>query len=89
MAMRFWRSLVRGRMSAVSMALVLTLGGGAAASAAEEAPPDVCPVGEAAQHGTQIRWQASVDDAAREADERGKLVFVMQISGNFAREEFT
>jgi hypothetical protein len=39
--------------------------------------------------GTSIEWIANVEDAARLAKEQDKLVFLIQVSGNFAREEFT
>ena len=39
--------------------------------------------------GTTITWYDEPRVAARLAKEQGKLVFVIQISGNFAREEFT
>ena len=39
--------------------------------------------------GTTITWYDEPQVAARLAKEQGKLVFVIQISGNFAREEFT
>ncbi len=39
--------------------------------------------------GTAIDWYADRDEAVRVAKQRGKLLFVMQLSGNFAREEFT
>lgn len=90
MAMRFWRSLVRGRLAAVGFFTALSCGACGMASAAEDVlEAAACASGEAGQHGTQINWLGSVDEAARDAAERGKLVFVMQISGNFAREEFT
>ena len=39
--------------------------------------------------GTEITWAESPDAAWREAREEGKLVFLIQVSGNFARQEFT
>ena len=39
--------------------------------------------------GTQIAWYDDSQLAARLAKEQGKLVFLIQVSGNFAREEFT
>ena len=39
--------------------------------------------------GTTINWYQDKAEAARLAREQGKLLFVMQISGNFADEEFT
>ena len=39
--------------------------------------------------GTAIEWAASVEQAARLAGEQDKLVFLIQVSGNFAREGFT
>ena len=39
--------------------------------------------------GTTINWHQDKAEATRLAREQGKLLFVMQISGNFADEEFT
>lgn len=39
--------------------------------------------------GTAITWAESPDAAWREARDEGKLVFLIQVSGNFARQEFT
>jgi hypothetical protein len=39
--------------------------------------------------GTAIHWEKTPDIAAQLAKEQGKLVFLLQVSGNFAREEFT
>ena len=39
--------------------------------------------------GTTINWHQDKAEAVRLAREQGKLLFVMQISGNFADEEFT
>jgi hypothetical protein len=39
--------------------------------------------------GTAITWMSSPDDAWRAAKDEKKLVFMIQVSGNFARQEFT
>ena len=39
--------------------------------------------------GTAITWAPSPDAAWRAAVDQGKLVFMIQVSGNFARPEFT
>lgn len=39
--------------------------------------------------GTAITWAPSPDAAWRAARDEGKLVFLIQVSGNFARQEFT
>lgn len=39
--------------------------------------------------GTAITWAESPDAAWRQARDEGKLVFLIQVSGNFARQEFT
>jgi len=44
---------------------------------------------ETALHGTKIPWTPSLNDAISFASESEKLVFVILVSGNFAREEFT
>jgi hypothetical protein len=90
MAIHFLRSRVRGRLAAVgllSAAWMFVAGGH---TLADDAPkPEVCQAGEPRKHGTQINWAASRTEAVKQAAEHGKLIFLMQISGNFAREEFT
>ena len=39
--------------------------------------------------GTGIHWIADPKKAAKLAKDQGKLVFLIQVSGNFAKEEFT
>lgn len=39
--------------------------------------------------GTAITWMPTPDAAWRAAKEDDKLVFMIQVSGNFARQEFT
>lgn len=39
--------------------------------------------------GTTIQWMSSPDAAWRAAVDEDKLVFMIQVSGNFARQEFT
>ena len=39
--------------------------------------------------GTEITWMPSPDEAWRAAADQDKLVFMIQVSGNFARQEFT
>jgi hypothetical protein len=39
--------------------------------------------------GTAITWNPTPDAAWRAAKDDGKLVFMIQVSGNFARQEFT
>ena len=39
--------------------------------------------------GTAITWMPTPDAAWRAAKEENKLVFMIQVSGNFARQEFT
>ncbi|HWB11973.1 MAG TPA: hypothetical protein VG826_22300 [Pirellulales bacterium] len=39
--------------------------------------------------GTTVAWMATPDAAARAAADKDKLVFLIQVSGNFARQEFT
>lgn len=41
------------------------------------------------RYGTAIEWAESLEEATRLAKEQGKLVFVLQVSGHFARDEFT
>lgn len=49
--------------------------------------PDTC--GDLPRLGTALHWVADTNAAAKLAKQQGKLVFVIQVSGNFAREEFT
>ena len=39
--------------------------------------------------GTLIEWAPTAEDAGKVASKADKLVFLMQVSGNFARQEFT
>ena len=41
------------------------------------------------QLGTSITWYGRATDAAKLARQQDKLVFLIQVSGNFAREEST
>jgi hypothetical protein len=96
MAMNLVAMLLRGRLAA---AACISFVGATAAPCAFAAdapaakgkqvePAPVC-AGEAGRHGTQVDWLASPGEAAKRAKADGKLLLVMQISGNFAREEFT
>lgn len=40
-------------------------------------------------YGTRIEWNRVVDDAASKAKSEQKLVFLIHVSGNFTKEEFT
>jgi hypothetical protein len=48
-----------------------------------------CPVPRARTLGTALVWATSVAEAATQAEEAGKLVFVIHVSGNFESPEFT
>lgn len=52
--------------------------------AEEVAPPSVDP-----KLGTGVEWIANLNEATEAAAKQHKLLFVMHISGNFARDEFT
>ena len=55
-------------------------------------PQAVCddgPCEDDRKFGTTLSWAETPDAAAELAREQGKLVFLIQVSGNFAREEFT
>jgi hypothetical protein len=39
--------------------------------------------------GTAVHWMPSPDEAVKLAEKERKLVFLIQVSGNFAKEEFT
>ena len=40
-------------------------------------------------YGTKIKWNRAVNEAADKAKSEDKLVFLMHVSGNFTKEEFT
>jgi len=48
------------------------------------AEPTKCGV-----YNTALTWYDSPSRAAEEARKQNKMLFVIQVSGNFAREEFT
>jgi|GEM_PF-1838210 hypothetical protein len=58
---------------------------GAEEAAAKPAKAD-CTIGPL---GTALQWYSDPSVAADVARREGKLVFVIQVSGNFSREEFT
>jgi hypothetical protein len=76
-------------MAVAWVSCLLGVGWCAAAHAEVTAPCGACQAGVAGKHGTEINWVASPQEAAKQAAADGKLVLLMQISGNFAREEFT
>jgi hypothetical protein len=39
--------------------------------------------------GTSVHWMPSPDEAVKVAEKEHKMVFLIQVSGNFAKEEFT
>lgn len=93
MAIHFMRSLVRSRLAVAAfscgVSCIAWLGWCAASVGAETKPVAACQIGEAGRHDTQVNWVASLEQASKQAKADGKLVFLMQVSGNFAREEFT
>ena len=48
-----------------------------------------CDAAAGRRFGTLIEWAESPNEAARLAKRDGKLLMLLQVSGNFAREEFT
>ena len=40
-------------------------------------------------YGTKIKWHRLVDDAVKEAKNENKPIFLIHVSGNFTKEEFT
>ena len=52
-------------------------------------PDNPAPLKELPKYGTAISWMPSLKDAIGSASEKEKLVFLLQVSGNFALEEFT
>lgn len=51
-------------------------------------PADLASVDDH-RYGTALEWVDTPDIAAKEAARDKKLVFLIQISGNFTRQEFT
>ena len=51
--------------------------------------PHIPPPLSLPKHGTAISWMPTLNDAMQSAVESDKLVFLLQVSGNFALEEFT
>jgi len=53
--------------------------------------PGDCPGGKCLDRkfGTQITWTKTVEQASKLARDQNKMVFLIQISGNFELEEFT
>lgn len=49
----------------------------------------LCTPNAGAKLGTGLTWQARVSDAASRAAEESKLLFLIHVSGNFAKEDFT
>jgi len=52
-------------------------------------PTACCRVDGCGTLGTAIEWVAPPERAARLAEKEDKLLMVMHLSGNFAKEEFT
>ena len=45
-----------------------------------------CPEGDPrpkGMHGTAMKWEASVEEAAKKAKEEGKLILVLHLAGHF------
>ena len=55
----------------------------------EPAPPQPPPAAESTSCGTSVHFVASPQAAARRAEEEGKLVFTLHVSGNFEDPGFT
>lgn len=53
--------------------------------------PEVCQLTIASERllGTSVLWAETANEAAMMADDRGKLVYLIQVSGNFEIPEFT
>ena len=85
---RYWPNLTCAAILFVGLASGLSLYADSPYEEAVTAPTEtkVCS-GE--KLGTTINWYQDKAEAARLAREQGKLLFVMQVSGNFAEEEFT
>ncbi len=100
MRMRTWKTLGRLLFAAVmGTPLFVSMPAEAATRTSKVAPGEptneVCaqegcaaPSGDR-KLGTAITWMQTPDAAWRAAMDEGKLVFLIQVSGNFARQEFT
>jgi hypothetical protein len=60
-----------------------------AVSASETSTASTYGASTGCKLGTAIDWMQSPDDASKAAADQDKLVFMIQVSGNFARQEFT
>ena len=60
----------------------------AAAGEQRTGKPDICRPSKN-DLGTAIHWVAGVQEASDLAEQQEKLIFLIQVSGNFSREEFT
>ena len=54
-----------------------------------DAKDEIAEVCQGEKLGTTVNWYEDMKEASRLAREQGKLLFVIHVSGNFAREEFT
>ena len=74
------------------VALIAVLSCNAISDAAEPPIAAKCEEGDCGPFrklGTAIDWADNAKQAAQLARQQNKLVFLIQVSGNFAREEFT
>jgi hypothetical protein len=51
--------------------------------------PAIAAPAKCGVYNTALTWYDSPSRAAEEARKQNKMLFVIQVSGNFAREEFT
>ena len=79
--MRVGNREARRRWAAWSAVLVWGL---AAVGSAAEPVKDACQ-----NHGTVIRWMSNAESAWRLASDEIKPVFLLHVSGNFAKQDFT
>ena len=75
--------------------LIAALAAGAIAQSAAGNPPANpifaanCAACDEGQYNTAIVWNEDIFAAAKQAREQEKLLFVLQLSGNFKNETFT
>jgi len=58
-------------------------------NSASDSAAGTCSADSLPTLGTSVRWMATPDEAGKRAEKERKLVFLIQVSGNFARQGFT
>jgi hypothetical protein len=69
--------------------MVAALALATSAGAAQEKAQPSCKGCGKETYGTSVKWVGSPSEAAKKAKEKGKLVFVLHVSGYFEDPKFT